>query len=47
MQWIFSLESKADVQKYSEIILDFSYLKIAEAQEQKIEENPVSQKQIF
>ncbi|XP_011207419.2 WASH complex subunit homolog 5 [Bactrocera dorsalis] len=37
---IYRLESKADVQKYSEIILDFSYLKIAEAQEQKIEENP-------
>ncbi|CAD7002477.1 unnamed protein product [Ceratitis capitata] len=37
---IYRLESKADIQKYSEIILDFSFLKIAEAQEQKIEENP-------
>ncbi|XP_067646420.1 WASH complex subunit homolog 5 [Eurosta solidaginis] len=36
---IYRLESKAEQRKYADIILDFSYLKIAEAQEQKIEEN--------
>ncbi|XP_053956653.1 WASH complex subunit homolog 5 [Anastrepha ludens] len=37
---IYRLESKSDLQKYSDIILDFSYLKVAEAQEKKIEESP-------
>ncbi|KAK4872669.1 hypothetical protein RN001_014698 [Aquatica leii] len=36
---IFKLESKQDVQKYSEIIFDFSYLRTAEVHEQKIEAN--------
>ncbi|KAB0792555.1 hypothetical protein PPYR_14514 [Photinus pyralis] len=35
----FKLETKQDVQKYGEIILDFSYLKFAEVQENKIESN--------
>ncbi|KAF5292891.1 hypothetical protein FQR65_LT11143 [Abscondita terminalis] len=38
---IFKFESKQDVQKYSEIIFDFSYLKTAEAIEQKIERNEI------
>ncbi|XP_017775271.1 PREDICTED: WASH complex subunit strumpellin isoform X2 [Nicrophorus vespilloides] len=33
--------SKQDGQKYADIILDFSYFKISEAQEQKIESNEV------
>ncbi|XP_061388167.1 WASH complex subunit homolog 5 [Musca vetustissima] len=40
---IFRLESKADQQKYAEVIMDFSYLKIAEAQDLKIEQDPVLQ----
>lgn len=35
------LENKYDVQKYGDIILDFSYFKIAEAQEAKIENSEV------
>lgn len=38
----FRLEKKQDQIKYAEIILDFSYFKISEAQEKKIEENSVS-----
>lgn len=34
------METKADQQKYNELIMDFSYLKIAEAQELKIEQSP-------
>ncbi|XP_037938965.1 WASH complex subunit homolog 5 [Teleopsis dalmanni] len=34
---IYRLETKSDQQKYADVILDFSYLKIAEAQEKKIE----------
>lgn len=37
---LLSLESKSDQQKYAEVIMDFSYLKIAEAQDLKIEQNP-------
>ncbi|KAI8126229.1 putative WASH complex subunit strumpellin [Lucilia cuprina] len=37
---IFRLETKVDQQKYGEVIMDFSYLKIAEAQDLKIEQNP-------
>ncbi|XP_065361019.1 WASH complex subunit homolog 5 [Calliphora vicina] len=37
---IFRLETKADQQKYGEVVMDFSYLKIAEAQDLKIEQNP-------
>ncbi|XP_036338292.1 WASH complex subunit homolog 5 isoform X1 [Rhagoletis pomonella] len=37
---IYRLESKVDLHKYSDIILDFSYLKVAEAQEKKIEDSP-------
>ncbi|XP_050504849.1 WASH complex subunit 5 isoform X1 [Diabrotica virgifera virgifera] len=36
---IYRLESKQDVQKYSDIILDFNYFKISESHEQKIEAN--------
>ncbi|XP_023037497.1 WASH complex subunit homolog 5 [Drosophila willistoni] len=36
---IYRLESKADKQKYGEVILDFSYFKDAEAIEKKIEES--------
>lgn len=36
------LEKKPDQIKYADIILDFSYFKISEAQEKKIEENAVS-----
>lgn len=35
------LESRQDVQKYGEIILDFSYLKTSEIQEGKVEANEV------
>ncbi|XP_030385833.1 WASH complex subunit homolog 5 [Scaptodrosophila lebanonensis] len=37
---IYRLETKADKQKYGEIIVDFSYFKLAEAHEKKIRENP-------
>ncbi|VEN49154.1 unnamed protein product [Callosobruchus maculatus] len=36
---LFRLESKTDIQKYGDIILDFSYFKISESHEQKIEGN--------
>ncbi|KAH8408087.1 hypothetical protein KR222_003047 [Zaprionus bogoriensis] len=36
---IYRLESAADRQKYGEIILDFSYFKVAEAHEKKIEQS--------
>ncbi|XP_064546230.1 WASH complex subunit homolog 5 [Drosophila montana] len=36
---IYRLETAADRQKYGEIILDFSYFKVAEAHEKKIEES--------
>lgn len=35
------MNSKGEQQKYSEIIMDFSYLKVAEAHEQKLEESVV------
>lgn len=35
-------EKKQDQVKYAEIILDFSYFKISEAQEKRIEESSVS-----
>lgn len=35
------LENAADKQKYGDIILDFSYFKVAEAQEKKIEQSAV------
>ncbi|KAL7732828.1 hypothetical protein ACLKA6_005961 [Drosophila palustris] len=38
---IYRLETAADRQKYGEIILDFSYFKVAEAHEKKIEQSPV------
>lgn len=38
----FRLEKKQDQIKYADIILDFSYFKISEVQEKKIEENTVS-----
>ncbi|XP_022909938.2 WASH complex subunit 5 [Onthophagus taurus] len=40
---LFRLQSKQDAQKYGEIILDFGYFKIAEAQEYKIENNDALQ----
>uniref|UniRef100_A0A1I8NPM8 WASH complex subunit strumpellin n=2 Tax=Stomoxys calcitrans TaxID=35570 RepID=A0A1I8NPM8_STOCA len=40
---IFRLESKSDQEKYAEVIMDFSYLKIAEAQDLKIENDPALQ----
>lgn len=40
---VFKLETKADQQKYGDIILDFSYLRIAEAHDKKIENNPALQ----
>nr|XP_023013029.1 WASH complex subunit 5 [Leptinotarsa decemlineata] len=36
---LYRLETKQDVQKYGDIILDFSYFKISEFHEQKIENN--------
>lgn len=36
---LYRLEKKQDQIKYAEIIMDFSYFKISEAQEKKIEEN--------
>ncbi|CAG9761136.1 unnamed protein product [Ceutorhynchus assimilis] len=36
---VYRLESKQDIQKYGDIILDFSYLKTSEEQEKKIEKN--------
>ncbi|XP_075161165.1 WASH complex subunit strump [Haematobia irritans] len=40
---IFRMESKADQEKYREIIMDFGYLKIAEAQDLKIEQDAALQ----
>lgn len=39
---VYKLESKQDLQKYGDIILDFSYFKVADAQDTKIENNDVS-----
>ncbi|KAJ8965671.1 hypothetical protein NQ314_003953 [Rhamnusium bicolor] len=36
---IYRLETKQEVQKYADIIMDFNYFKIAEVHEQKIENN--------
>lgn len=36
------LENKPDQIKYADIIMDFSYFKISEAQEKKIEKTSVS-----
>lgn len=36
------LEKKQDQIRYADVILDFSYFKISEAQDKKIEENAVS-----
>ncbi|CAH1180444.1 unnamed protein product [Phaedon cochleariae] len=38
---VYRLETKQDIQKYSDIILDFSFVKISESHEQKIENNEV------
>jgi len=35
------MDNKADKAKYGEIILDFSYFKVAEDHEKKIEQSPV------
>lgn len=40
----YSLDSKQIVQKYGSIIIDFAYFKSASAYEQKIENDPVSEK---
>jgi len=40
------LDNAADKQKYGEIILDFSYFKVAEAHEKKIEQSQVSRKSL-
>lgn len=37
-------ENKQDQIKYADIIMDFSYFKISEAQEKKIEKSSVSNK---
>ncbi|XP_052843945.1 WASH complex subunit homolog 5 [Drosophila gunungcola] len=37
---IYRLETKADKAKYGEVILDFSYFKVAEDHEKKIEQSP-------
>lgn len=42
ISFLIRLETKSLQQKYAEIIMDFSYFKIAEAQEQRIESNEVS-----
>jgi WASH complex subunit strumpellin len=39
---IYRLETKENLQKYGEIILDFSYFQISEVQDRKIENDPVS-----
>lgn len=39
--YFYSLENKQDLQRYGDIILDFGYFKVAEAQEHKIENNEV------
>uniref|UniRef100_A0A1A9W7M3 WASH complex subunit strumpellin n=1 Tax=Glossina brevipalpis TaxID=37001 RepID=A0A1A9W7M3_9MUSC len=36
---VYRMNTKGDQQKYSEIIMDFSYLKVAEAHEEKIEQS--------
>lgn len=38
----YRLEKKQEQVKYAEIILDFSYFKISEVQDRKIEDDPVS-----
>ncbi|GJQ68756.1 hypothetical protein Trydic_g17288 [Trypoxylus dichotomus] len=40
---VYRLESKQDIQKYGDIIVDFSYFRVAEAHEYKIENNDVLQ----
>jgi WASH complex subunit strumpellin len=40
--FIFRLETKQDQQKYGEIISDFSYFKMSDEYDQKIDSNPVS-----
>lgn len=40
--YIYRLDTKADQQKYGEIIFDFSYLQVSDALDKKIEDNPVS-----
>jgi Hereditary spastic paraplegia protein strumpellin. len=39
---IFRLETKQDQQKYGEIISDFSYFKMSDEFDHKIDNNPVS-----
>jgi hypothetical protein len=39
---IFRLETKQDQQKYGEIISDFSYFKMSDEFDRKIDNNPVS-----
>lgn len=38
----FRLDNKESQQKYQDVILDFSYFKVSDAQEKKINANPVS-----
>lgn len=38
--YVFRLESKSDVQKYNDVLCDFSYFKMADYYETKIESNP-------
>jgi WASH complex subunit strumpellin len=40
--FIFRLETKQDQQKYGEIISDFSYFKMSDEFDRKIDNNPVS-----
>ncbi|KAI4470697.1 wash complex subunit 5 [Holotrichia oblita] len=40
---VYRLENKQEIQKYADIILDFSYFRIAEGQEHKIESNDILQ----
>lgn len=38
---VFRLENKNDVQKYNDVLCDFSYFKMTDYYENKIESNPV------
>lgn len=39
---VFRLETKFDIQKYNDVLCDFSYFKMTDYYENKIEGNPVS-----
>lgn len=43
----FRLENKSDITKYADIILDFSYFKVGDAHEHKIENNEVISYNIY